>query len=418
MIAFAVLAFVARQNVVVTPPVNPPSPIQAVEPERVEMPNEAAFFDDAAATAWKQFDRLWIARTGLAKATPDYARLTPWDIGSVIAATYSAHGLGLIQDDDYYKRIGTTLKTLETMPLYRKAVFHKMYFAYNAKMVSRGGAVTSTGYGWSGTDLGRLLVWLRIIRENEPQLRDDVDRIVKRIRFSETTKNGYMVGGLLGTHGKLWTWQEGRIGYEQYAAEGYKYFGAAVDSALDVTKNAKPTTVLGVPVLADKRGLDRLNSEPFVLLGMEIGFKQPQMAELARNVLAAQEARYKKTGQLTMVSEDAVSVPPYYFYYYCVLCNGEPFVVDVAETGKKLNSPRWVSTKASFGYHALMGTEYTRDVMMKIGNAKSSAGWSSGIFEKTGKSTNTPDINTAAVVLEAALYRKTGRPFVMMRMMR
>jgi hypothetical protein len=155
-----------------------------------------------------------------------------------------------------------------------------------------------------------------------------------------------------------------------------------------------------------------LNSEPFVLLGMEIGFKQPEMGELARNVLAAQEARYKKTGQLTMVSEDAVSVPPYYFYYYCVLCNGEPFVVDVAETGKKLNSPRWVSTKASFGYHALMGTEYTRDVMMKIGNAKSNAGWSSGIFEKTGKSTNTPDINTAAVVLEAALYRKLGRPFV------
>src|SRR5207253_6209226 len=96
IVFFGVVAFVTRQS--------QPVPM-VVEPDRVEMPNEDQFFDAAAATAWNQFDRLWIQKTGLAKATPDYARLTPWDIGSVIAATYSAHRLGLIQNEDFYKRI-------------------------------------------------------------------------------------------------------------------------------------------------------------------------------------------------------------------------------------------------------------------------------------------------------------------------
>jgi hypothetical protein len=145
-------------------------------------------------------------------------------------------------------------------------------------------------------------------------------------------------------------------------------------------------------------------------MGMETGFT-PAMESLAHAVLNAQEARFKQTGKLTMVSEDAVSVPPYYFYYYCVLCNGRAFTVDVAETGKHLNQPRWVSAKASFGYHALFGTDYTKRVLEKMAAAKSAKGWSSGIFENNGKPTNTYDVNTAAVVLEAALYHKVGQPF-------
>ncbi|HEX6559306.1 MAG TPA: DUF3131 domain-containing protein, partial [Longimicrobiales bacterium] len=318
---------------------------QAAPPaRRVELANEAAFFDDAAAVAWKQFNGLWIERSGLASATPHYSRLTPWDIGSVIAANFSAHRLGLLGAAAYEQRMRTTLRTLATMPLYRDAVFHKMYFAEDARMAGRNGRVSRTGYGWSATDLGRLLNWLHIVALNEPQFAADVERIVKRIDFAETTGGGYLWGGLLGTHGKLWKFQEGRIGYEQYAAAGFRSYGAAVENALDMQKNARPVRVMGVQVLADTRGLDRLNSEPFVLMGIELGFTR-DMQQLARNVLAAQEARYRKTGKLTMVSEDAVSVPPYYFYYYCVLCNGRAFTVDVAETGKQLNGPRWVSTK-------------------------------------------------------------------------
>lgn len=378
---------------------------------RVELEDEAAFFDDAARAAWRQFSELWRPGTGLAAATRDYPKLTPWDLGSVIGATYSAHRLGLIDDTQYEKRLSATLRTMKKMPLYRGAVFHKMYLANTAQMVGRNGRASSTGYGWSATDLGRLLIWLRILAETEPRFRADAQRIARRIDFKETVANGYMYGGLLGSRGQLWKFQEGRIGYEQYAAQGYDYWGAAVENALDINKHARPTTVLGVPLLADARGLDRLNSEPFILMGIELGFSAG-METLARNVLAAQKARFEQTGKLTMVSEDALNIPPYYFYYYCVLCNGRAFTVDVAETGKHLDQPRWVSTKASFGYHALLGTEYTKRVLEKVAAAKTNAGWSSGIFEESFEPTRTYDINTAAIVLEAALYRKLGRPLI------
>jgi hypothetical protein len=341
-----------------------------VNPNRSRIPDEDAFFADAAAVAWQHFDKvLWQSATGLAKATPHYDRVTPWDIASVLASLYSAHRLELIDDAEYQKRMGRTLTTLEKMPLYRNAVFHKKYSSANARMIDRANAVSRTGYGWSATDLGRILVWLHIVAENDAEFAGQARRIGQRIRFSETTDGGYMYGGLLGTRGKLWKFQEGRIGYEQYSAQGYAWWGADVANALDLHKNSKPVDVLGVPLLADTRGLDRLNSEPFILAGIEFGWSPP-MKELALNVLKAQEARFQKTGRLTMVSEDALNVKPHYFYYYCVYCNGKSFVIDVAEPGKTLDSPRWVSTKAAFGWHVLVGNDYTKAVMQEIGKAK------------------------------------------------
>lgn len=384
----------------------------SIHPARAQLPNEDAFFADAAAVAWQHFDRvLWQPKTGLAKATPHYDRITPWDIGSILASLFSAHRLGLINDAEYTARMRKTLRTLEYIPLYRDAVFHKKYSAVNARMIDRNNAVSRTGYGWSATDLGRILVWLHIVASNDAQFADLARRVGKRVRLSETATGGYMHGGLIGTSGKLWKFQEGRIGYEQYAAQGYMWWGADVANALDVRKNAKPIEVYGVPLLADRRGLDRLNSEPFIMAGLEFGWST-DMRELALNVLAAQEARFKQTGQLTIVSEDALNVKPHYFYYYCVYCNGRSFIVDLAEPGKFLNEPRWISTKATFGWHVLVGSDYTRAVMQEIAKAKTGNAWSSGVFEKSGEPTGAYDINTTAVVLEAALYRKLGRPLL------
>lgn len=377
--------------------------------QRVQLADEDAFYADAAKAAWEQFNALWIPKTGLAAATRDYRKLTPWDIGSVLAANYSGHQLGLLSDTEYQTRMNATLHTLQSMPLYREAVFHKMYFADNAGMVGKDGVASKTGYGWSATDLGRLLIWLHIISDNDSQFRDEIAGIVKRIKFSETVQDGYLYGGMLGSKGQLWKFQEGRIGYEQYSARGYDFWGASVAKALDVNANAKPINLLGVSIPQDTRGLDRLNSEPFVMLGLELGFP-PAMQRLSDNVLAVQEARFKQTGKLTMVSEDAVNVPPHYFYYYCVLCNGKSFTVDVAETGLNLDKPRWVSTKAAFGYHTLVGSEYTKRIMEEVKAAHTARGWSSGIFEDTKQPTEAYDVNTAAVILEAALYRKLGGP--------
>jgi hypothetical protein len=137
------------------------------------------------------------------------------------------------------------------------------------------------------------------------------------------------------------------------------------------------------------------------------------MAELARNVLAAQKKRFETTKILTMVSEDAIAIPPHYFYYYSVYHNGTPFSLDVQTPGAKVTGPRTVSTKAAFGWHALLPDGYTWKAVQKIQRAKSTTGWGSGIYERSGRSAWTQNVNTNAIVLESALYAVRGRPLIL-----
>jgi hypothetical protein len=166
---------------------------------------------------------------------------------------------------------------------------------------------------------------------------------------------------------------------------------------------------MGHTLLHDKRGGDKLTSEPFVLMGMELGY-DPEFVSLARAMLAVQEARYRETGTITMVSEDAIEVPPWYFYYYSVYSEGEQFAVRAH--GPVRNGPRWVSAKAAFAWHALFPSDYTWKAVQSVAPARSGAGWASGVFEGSRRSTGVRNLNTAAVIIEAALYRKLGRPLL------
>jgi hypothetical protein len=252
-------------------------------------------------------------------------------------------------------------------------------------------------------------VGLKVLATREPRYAEQAERIVRRIDFGQVVKDGYVHGQLIGNSGQPWTFQEGRIGYEQYVARGFAMWGQDVAPALDVNTNAQRVQVSGVDLLADRRQLDRLLSEPFILAGVELGL-DGAYGELAANLLRAQEARYRETGQVTMASEDAVAVKPSYFYYYCVYCNGKPWVIDISSPGNERNEPRWVSTKAAFGWHALMPNEYTQLALDHVKAARDARqGWASGVFEGTGQSTKTWDINTAAVLLEVAAFQVRGR---------
>lgn len=380
------------------------------EPARAPLTeSERRFFVDAAEAAWSYLDANYQEATGLVNATPDWQYTTIWDVGAQLLAFLAAKELGMLTPEDYNRRTSTTLSTLERMELFRGVAFNKTYSTRDASM----GDGSRQATGWSATDLGRLLVALRIVATREPIFAAAAERIVRRIRMDEVVRGGYVHGQLIGSSGAPWTFQEGRIGYEQYVATGFQLWGARVDNALDLSRNGEPVDVLGVRLLRDRRGQDRLVSEPFILLGIELGIRD-DVRQLAAAVLAAQKARYDSTGQITITSEDAVGVPPHYFYYYCVYCNRQPFVIDAALPERDLNVPRWVSTKGAFGWHALMPSDYTRIALEHVSRARHpTRGWASGIYEENGATTATYDINTASVILEAAAFQLRGwRPLI------
>ncbi len=397
-----------------TRPAPVPGPTVMANPEGAIVVDERQLFLNAARIAWAFADRNYQPSTGLSRAHDTYQYVTLWDIASGLAATHSAHELGFISDAIYNQRIQRALNTLAEADLFDNAAFNRSYDSKTGKMIDRKQRLSSRGYGWSVTDIGRLLIWLRILAVSQPQFATQATNIVNRLDMSRLIKDGYLQSEeLTASTGAMHAYQEGRIGYEQYTAAGLALWGHRAESALDARLNAVPASVLGVSIVADKRGDERITSEPYIMMGMEIGWYSPEMRQQAWRVLAAQEARYKATGILTMVSEDALPDPPSYFYYYDVYRQGRSFVVDGPVGGPFVESPRWISSKAAFAWHALLPSPYTLAVLQAVqGSGLPGRGWGAGVYEGSLRPTGDASLNTAALILEAAVYNLRGRPFL------
>jgi hypothetical protein len=403
----------ATSNAEVSQPLVLPTP-PASAPVKASAKEQSEFMMRSARSAWAFVDRSYQAASGFPQATEQYDFVTIWDVGSALASYHSAYQLGLIPEAKYRRYTERALKTLRTMPLYENKAPNKLFAAKTGTMVDRKEQSSATGFGWSVIDVGRLLVWLKIIAENDPQLAPLAREVAGRFKLNEMVRDGQLLGEDLDPEtGKPRDYQEGRLGYEQYAAEGFAQWGVRAERALDFAANGKPVMVNGFTVLADKRGDDMLTSEAFVMMGMELGLPGAHWRPLTLSILAAQEARWKKTGTVTMLSEDAVPVPPAYFYYYLLYRDGKEFVVASPLGQPNETNPRWVSAKAAFGYHALAPSAYTWTALQAVKHGSTpNRGWTAGVFEGTRNATKSFNLNTSAVVLEAALYHKRGCPLV------
>ena len=391
------------------------APVAESTPEPAPTPvarNDAddALWDEAARAAWRYFDERVVDTTGFAPSTTQYSYVTAWDIGSILGAEFSAHHLGLVPRADYERRMGRLLATLEKLPLFDEAAFNKSYSVRGSRM-NRGNEQVGRGYGWSALDVGRLLLWLHIVATDSPDMAGTAQRIVARLDASRIAKDGYLRGASLERNGTVVEYQEGKIGYEGYAARGYAAWRLPVENALDVRKHGVPAEFSGRRILLDDRGHDRLTSEPFVLAGIEVGW-EPAERELAEAVRGLQDDRWRRTGQVTIVSEDASELPPHHFYYYCVYAYGGLFRVVVHDPDAALDGPRWVSTKAAFGWEALRPGGNSRAALDAVVKARSRDGWAAGVLEGSGDVAGPVNLNTQAVVLEAALYRRAGKPLL------
>jgi len=402
-----------RPTMAASPPANVPEALRsadtrramefaALERKHLAWPEDARRFEEAARTAWVYVQRRGQTATGLITPIGSYPYVTIWDVGSTLAALYSARQLGLLADAPYHARMQRILATLRRAPLYDNAVFGRSYDSRSMTMVR-------SAPGWSTTDLGRLFIWLRIVAA-DPRFAEAAERVVRRNDFTRLVRDGYLWGETIDAQGRRHQYQEARIGYEQYAAAGFALWGVRAERALRLRENALPASVMRQPLLADRRRSDRLMNEPFLLLGLETGWDR-ETRQLVAALLRAQEARYKKTGVITITGEDAIDQPPHFFYYYCVLADGKAFAVDVQDPDATVDGPRWVSAKSAFAFHALMPTGYTEAAVDVVAPARRHDGWASGVFERTGVSTGAQSVNlnTAAVILTAALVNKTGQ---------
>lgn len=390
---------------------------QAATTQQVPLsPEERQLYLDAARSSWNFVNSITEPSTGLARAHARYSFVTLWDVAGVIAANYVAHELGFINDATYDSHITRILATLSTVDLFQNTAFNRIYDAKTGRMVDNGSParISNIGAGYSSVDIGRLLIWLRAISLKQPKYAAQATQIVRRLNFKKLLDDGRLNAVDITPNGRSRDeFPEQEIGYQQYALSGFAMWGGKVDrDALDVQNDVARIKIFGVSLLTNNSGNDRVMSEPFIMIGMETGYRSPQLQRQAAQVLAAQQARYQKTGIVTAVTEDALPDPPYYFYYYSLWHNDRPFVVEGPGKNKEVDQPRWVSSKAAFGWNAVMPSAYTQLLLRTVRPAGTPNGWGAGVYEGTLRPTGIPSLNTAAIIMESALFRIRGRPLL------
>lgn len=365
-----------------------------------------------AKVAWKYFENNLQQDTGLVNSVDSYPATTMWDTSSYLMALIAAHRLDLISQSVFDTRVNQLLESLANLNLFDNQLPNKSYNTKTLEMVDYNNNKSVRGIGWSAIDIGRLLVPFNILVWQHPQHTVAVNKVSTVWEFDLVIKDGVMIGTALDGDSKTIYLQEGRLGYEQYAAKSLSILGLDVTNALSYTNFLKIVDIYNIPVATDSRDPNIFTahnyvvSEPYILDGLEYGWDVTS-EEFAYRVYAAQEQRYLKTGQLTAVSEDNIDQAPY-FVYNTVFTDGEKWKA-ITEAGEDASDYRSISTKAAFGWHALYNTAYTQKLMTVVGKLNDpNKGWYSGLYEANDKVNTAITANTNAIILESLCYKRFG----------
>ena len=367
--------------------------------------------------AWQYFQRNWNAETGLINAVENYPWMTWWDGGSAILGIHSAKELGIISQAEFDQKISKLLNTFATLPLPPTGLPNKAYSTATAEMRQLDNTPDPMGKsGWSALDMGRFLVALHILHTHHPQYQDQIEAIVAGWNLSKLAQDGWLYGGIP-KDTEIALYQEGRLGYEQYAAQALQLWGISANEAL-----TNPPTVdievEGIPLKADRRNYansnasNHLTNDPYLLLGLEMGLDKTSEEQLNK-LLQAQQARYQRTGILTAVNEDSLDRPPY-FLYYSVYSDGKPWQATNSR-GKAYPDLQFLSTKAVFAWNALYPDDtYAQSLLQQVTNLSfSDRGFAAGVYENPDLGINKVfNVNTNAVILESLLYQSRNCPLV------
>lgn len=359
--------------------------------------------------AWRYFERNIDPGTGLAGSVDGFFSTTAWELGSQLNAMVAAERLDLLDRAAFDEAMAKVLASIGRLPLFEGALPNKSYDVRTLAMTDYNGRPSAAGIGWSALDIARLLVALEIVAEGYPEHAPAVMAIRQGWRLDRLFAGGVLMGRHEGEKELV---QEGRIGYEEYAAKGLVLAGFDAYRALETSDTLRFVEIDGVPVPVDGRSREDYRadvcttSDPYVLDGLEYGFDERSRA-FAWAVFRAQERRAAATGIPTAVSEGHVEGAPF-FVYGCVVANGVPWAV-LSPAGERHDRLRFLDTKSVFGWAALFPTPYTDSLLARVFPLNDpERGWFTGLYERDNKPNGAITANTNAVVLESLHYTAFG----------
>ncbi|HSG40460.1 MAG TPA: DUF3131 domain-containing protein [Thermoanaerobaculia bacterium] len=374
-----------------------------------------------AEIAWDYFENNVQERTGLANASDNYPSATLWDIGSYIAAIISANGLDLINRTEAEARLEPLLTSLERLQLFRDECPNKVYNTQTLRQVdyrNNPGEI-----GCSAIDIGRLMIWLKAAQQRFPGTTGSVERILTSWNFCRIVQEpGVLFGAAVGQQGESLYLQEGRLGYEEYAALGFRIWGFDVDEALD-PEPLGSVWLYGVEIPFDRRDPRVLGAhnyvvtESYALIGTEFGWNEvnqiagPEIGDwifrAAQNIYKAQVRRHQSTGIVTARTEHQLAEAPY-FVYDTIFSNGRPWAT-ITERGEFSPQNAAVASKGALGLWALWDTDYTTLLFDHVApHFAPGRGYYEGIFEDGRGPIPALTANNNGIILSTLLFKVQG----------
>lgn len=379
----------------------------------------------AAKVAWHYFETFTQETTGLANSVGNYPSTTLWDTASYMAGMVAAYELCLIEKPEFDRRVTLLLTTIKSLELFRKEMPNKVYHTKTGAKVDYTNKPGEIGF--SALDIGRFLVWMRIYKNRYPYLANTIDSVLLKWNFKNVVDDeGLLFGAYVHKEtGETVYAQEGRLGYEEYAAKGFALWGFRPRLA----HRAEPfltASIFGVQVPYDGRDPRVFHSQNYVVTesylqdGLELGFDLPHddsspewlhtdgwRAEFADRIYQVQENRWRRTGFLTARSEHNVKGPPY-FTYDTIFSDGYPWNT-VTPRGDYVPDHSAVAAKAALGLWALWDTEYT-DVLYEaiIELYDPENGMFEGLYERGQGRVAIFTANNNGIILTSLLHKVQG----------
>ncbi|GLQ35284.1 hypothetical protein GCM10007939_15670 [Amylibacter marinus] len=380
----------------------------------------------AAKVAWGYFEKFTQETTGLANSVGSYPSTTLWDTASYVSGLVAAYELCLIEKPEFDKRLIQLLTTIKGLKLFRNEMPNKVYHTKTGAQVDYTNKPGEIGF--SALDIGRFMVWMRICRNRYPYLANTIDNMLLKWDYTHVVdEEGIMWGAAVDKETKetIYT-QEGRLGYEEYAAKGFALWGFKPYFA----HRAEPfltTNIFDVRVPYDGRDPRVFHSqnyvvtESYLLDGLELDWDMPHddvtsdhlhsdgwRAEFADRIYQVQHNRFEREGFMTARSEHNVKGPPY-FTYDTIFSDGYPWNT-VTPRGDYSPDHAAIATKAAFGLWSLWESYYTDilyDAVIELFDPE--RGFYEGLYEGGNGHIEIQTANNNGILLASLLHKVQGK---------
>jgi hypothetical protein len=168
------------------------------------------------------------------------------------------------------------------------------------------------GSGWSAEDLGRLLLWLRVLGGTAPDLAPATEAVFARLHLSRMVAGGQLYSAL-NQDGREQVIDDLRLGRQQVTAAALSLWGVVLPAMFGY-QDAIMRRVGTLSAPGDRRDGSTISPEVFARGIVELGGIDGCFEAAARGMLDAQHGLAARRKQAVMVADELLDRSPWFVH--------------------------------------------------------------------------------------------------------